>query len=142
MICLLPAPQLPLPLVSLSGDTQEDKEKDQLVDERGRRKWGRSQIIRQPESLRKSFSTLCPTGFLLSYDFGSAQPPACQCLKIQSVERLRERERERKKGAVNAVSVEGGEDLIRRRQKNSEPVFVNVYGTQESIPRNRFRQPM
>ncbi len=25
---------------------------------------------------------------------------------------------------------------------NPEPVFVNVYGAQESIPRNRFRQPM
>ncbi len=24
----------------------------------------------------------------------------------------------------------------------AEPVFVNVYGAQESIPRNRFRQPM
>jgi len=24
----------------------------------------------------------------------------------------------------------------------TEPVFVNVYGGQESIPRNRFRQPM
>ncbi len=24
----------------------------------------------------------------------------------------------------------------------SEPVFVNVYGAQESIPRNRFRQPI
>ena len=24
----------------------------------------------------------------------------------------------------------------------SEPVFVKVYGAQESIPRNRFRQPM
>jgi hypothetical protein len=23
-----------------------------------------------------------------------------------------------------------------------KPVFVNVYGAQESIPRNRFRQPM
>ncbi len=24
----------------------------------------------------------------------------------------------------------------------TEPVFANVYGAQESIPRNRFRQPM
>jgi hypothetical protein len=24
----------------------------------------------------------------------------------------------------------------------AEPVFVNVYGAQESLPRNRFRQPM
>jgi hypothetical protein len=24
----------------------------------------------------------------------------------------------------------------------TEPVFVNVYGAQESIPRNRFRQPL
>jgi hypothetical protein len=26
--------------------------------------------------------------------------------------------------------------------KKSEPVFLNVYGAQESIPRNEFRQPM
>jgi hypothetical protein len=26
--------------------------------------------------------------------------------------------------------------------KNPEPVFLNVYGAQESIPRNEFRQPM
>jgi hypothetical protein len=25
---------------------------------------------------------------------------------------------------------------------NTEPVFLNVYGAQESIPRNEFRQPM
>jgi hypothetical protein len=25
---------------------------------------------------------------------------------------------------------------------SSEPVFLNVYGAQESIPRNEFRQPM
>ncbi len=25
---------------------------------------------------------------------------------------------------------------------STEPVYVNVYGDQESIPRNRFRQPM
>jgi hypothetical protein len=24
----------------------------------------------------------------------------------------------------------------------AEPVFLNVYGTRESIPRNKFRQPM
>jgi hypothetical protein len=29
----------------------------------------------------------------------------------------------------------GGEDT-------TEPVFLNVYGAQESIPRNEFRQPM
>jgi hypothetical protein len=28
------------------------------------------------------------------------------------------------------------------RTRPPEPVFVNVYGDQESIPRNRFRQPM
>jgi hypothetical protein len=27
-------------------------------------------------------------------------------------------------------------------EKESEPVFLNVYGAQESIPRNKFRQPM
>jgi hypothetical protein len=26
--------------------------------------------------------------------------------------------------------------------ENPEPVFLNVYGAQESIPRNEFRQPM
>jgi hypothetical protein len=26
--------------------------------------------------------------------------------------------------------------------KSPEPVFLNVYGAQESIPRNEFRQPM
>ncbi len=26
--------------------------------------------------------------------------------------------------------------------KESEPVFLNVYGAPESIPRNEFRQPM
>ncbi len=25
---------------------------------------------------------------------------------------------------------------------NTEPVFLNVYGAKESIPRNEFRQPM
>jgi hypothetical protein len=25
---------------------------------------------------------------------------------------------------------------------SSEPVFLNIYGAQESIPRNKFRQPM
>jgi hypothetical protein len=25
---------------------------------------------------------------------------------------------------------------------HSEPVFLNIYGAQESIPRNEFRQPM
>jgi hypothetical protein len=28
------------------------------------------------------------------------------------------------------------------QKERPEPVFVNVYGAQESIPRNRFRQPM
>ncbi len=27
-------------------------------------------------------------------------------------------------------------------KQNTEPVFLNVYGAQESIPRNEFRQPM
>jgi hypothetical protein len=27
-------------------------------------------------------------------------------------------------------------------QQCPEPVFLNVYGAQESIPRNEFRQPM
>jgi hypothetical protein len=28
------------------------------------------------------------------------------------------------------------------KEKLPEPVFLNVYGAQESIPRNAFRQPM
>jgi hypothetical protein len=28
------------------------------------------------------------------------------------------------------------------RGEYTEPVFLNVYGAQESIPRNEFRQPM
>jgi hypothetical protein len=30
----------------------------------------------------------------------------------------------------------------RKQEEESEPVFLNVYGAQESIPRNKFRQPM
>ncbi len=33
------------------------------------------------------------------------------------------------------------EDLAGERE-TSEPVFLNVYGAPESIPRNEFRQPM
>jgi hypothetical protein len=32
--------------------------------------------------------------------------------------------------------------LNRYRLDHSEPVFLNIYGAQESIPRNEFRQPM
>ncbi len=28
------------------------------------------------------------------------------------------------------------------REKAAEPVFLNVYGAPESIPKNEFRQPM
>ncbi len=31
---------------------------------------------------------------------------------------------------------------VRRNSTNTEPVFLNVYGAQELIPRNEFRQPM
>jgi hypothetical protein len=31
---------------------------------------------------------------------------------------------------------------VYKTQFSPEPVFVNVYGAQELIPRNRFRQPM
>jgi hypothetical protein len=30
----------------------------------------------------------------------------------------------------------------RERRRETEHVFLNVYGAQESIPRNEFRQPM
>jgi hypothetical protein len=33
-------------------------------------------------------------------------------------------------------------DSISRHQLSPEPVFLNVYGDQESIPRSEFRQPM
>ncbi len=35
-----------------------------------------------------------------------------------------------------------GQELSRNRVLEPEPVFLNVYGAQESIPRNEFRQPM
>ncbi len=51
--------------------------------------------------------------------------------------------------SLNEISTEqlrgeGGENLIHEPPpiSTAEPVFVNVYGAQESIPRNRFRQLM
>ncbi len=35
-----------------------------------------------------------------------------------------------------------GVRLEDERMKRAEPVFLNVYGVQESILRNEFRQPM
>jgi hypothetical protein len=32
--------------------------------------------------------------------------------------------------------------LVCKPRDSPEPVFLNVYGAQESIPRNKFRQPM
>jgi hypothetical protein len=32
--------------------------------------------------------------------------------------------------------------LNSKQARRTEPVFLNVYGAQESIPRNEFRQPM
>jgi hypothetical protein len=37
------------------------------------------------------------------------------------------------------ATLAGGIDSLER---TPEAVFVNIYGAQESIPRNRFRQPM
>ncbi len=37
------------------------------------------------------------------------------------------------------ISILGGRGV---QLIESEPVFLNVYGAQESIPRNEFRQPM
>ncbi len=31
---------------------------------------------------------------------------------------------------------------ITKEKRNTEPVFLNVYGAPELIPRNEFRQPM
>jgi hypothetical protein len=31
---------------------------------------------------------------------------------------------------------------VNRRSEHTEAVFLNFYGAQKSIPRNRFRQPM
>jgi hypothetical protein len=49
----------------------------------------------------------------------------------------------RKQGKDYTV-VQTSSDWIRfsRVVRNSEPVFLNVYEAQESIPRNEFRQPM
>jgi hypothetical protein len=50
---------------------------------------------------------------------------------------------ERKLEKVREELREG--DGKRRREENNrelEPVFLNVYGAPESIPRNEFRQPM
>ncbi len=41
---------------------------------------------------------------------------------------------------INGVGAEG--TLPDAHDLYSEPVFVNVYGAQESIPRNRLRQAM
>jgi hypothetical protein len=30
----------------------------------------------------------------------------------------------------------------KKEEEYTEPVFLNVYGAQESIPRHQFRQPM
>jgi hypothetical protein len=35
-----------------------------------------------------------------------------------------------------------GEELSKDSVVDPEPVFLNVYGATESIPRNEFRQPM
>jgi hypothetical protein len=40
------------------------------------------------------------------------------------------------------VGIEENGLLQKVERKNSEPVFLNVYGAQEYIPRNEFRQPM
>jgi hypothetical protein len=37
---------------------------------------------------------------------------------------------------------EEGIDPLPINTGEPEPVFLNVYGAQESIPRNEFRQPM
>ncbi len=42
-------------------------------------------------------------------------------------------------GMIGTEDGGGGGDLL---QAQSEPVFLNVYGAQELIPRNEFRQPM
>jgi hypothetical protein len=40
------------------------------------------------------------------------------------------------------VGIEENGLLQKVERKNPEPVFLNVYGAQEYIPRNEFRQPM
>ncbi len=35
-----------------------------------------------------------------------------------------------------------GDTVLVKSREMTEPVFLNVYGAQESIPRNEFRQPM
>ncbi len=41
--------------------------------------------------------------------------------------------------SASGVKEGGGGDM---NVSSAEPVFLNVYGAQESIPRNEFRQPM
>jgi hypothetical protein len=47
-----------------------------------------------------------------------------------------------KKKIVFSISVVWAEKLSFIKYEIPEPVFLNVYGVQKSIPRNEFRQPM
>jgi hypothetical protein len=44
--------------------------------------------------------------------------------------------------AIHLLLAEGVESTREGGEVISEPVFLNVYGAQESIPRNEFRQPI
>jgi hypothetical protein len=47
-------------------------------------------------------------------------------------------------GKVTGEAIErlAATQLPQQKGINSEPVFINVYGAQESVPRNEFSQPM
>ncbi len=48
----------------------------------------------------------------------------------------------RKLGPIHINSQSSLVEDMDQEGRASEPVFLNVYGAQESIPRNEFRQPM
>jgi hypothetical protein len=49
------------------------------------------------------------------------------------------------KGAIGEKEQQRGSEgnwNEKSKRMEAEPVFLNIYGAQESIPRNQFRQPM
>jgi hypothetical protein len=50
--------------------------------------------------------------------------------------------RKRDEGEGGRKKQEKGKGKGEKMEDGAEPVFLNVYGAQESIPRNEFRQPM
>jgi hypothetical protein len=48
----------------------------------------------------------------------------------------------RERGRGESIRTKGQTDWYSSYRIKPEPVFLNVYGAQESIPRNEFRQPI